>query len=555
MLAVILLVVLVVHAAAKCDNACSGHGRCGQNGVCTCYDNWGLGLGHLSGDCSQRVCPYEFAWVDSPNKQGRFHKYAECSNRGICNRDTGDCECFPGYEGKACARTTCPNDCSGHGQCKDINTLPYTSSGLASTDWRYGYFLPNLNSETAGDAYKQWDSKKTRGCVCDPEYGDVDCSKRMCMYGTDVMDQRQDLKIPGKYQVQHIHLQVENVNGVYDKNNLYKKTFALVFKSKLNETFTTQPIVLDPTAQGLHDFSLDVTKALTSLPNQVIDHVKVQAVINTATSQNAFAFFDKTTGPGVTISCKVTKSTSFTGCLQILYGVKFGTKITGTTSTGTPITFAGASYTTVATLASGVEGTLAASSDFSGTAFLTFSNFQTSTVPMQCNTGVTTCSNVAGNYVGYGAVVKPATGNQVTVNSITSSTAFTITAVIANAVTSALPPMSNLNSLGLGGAVQVGSDLLPSHNYIYMNITFDGNNVQGPQHPIMVKDILCGDGCTPKLTGLNLLARTQNVTEIQKSDFNSYECGRRGKCDYTTGQCTCFSGYTGLSCNVITSLV
>jgi hypothetical protein len=115
--------------------------------------------------------------------------------------------------------------------------------------------------------------------------------------------------------------------------------------------------------------------------------------------------------------------------------------------------------------------------------------------------------------------------------------------------------MSNLNSLGLGGAVQVGSDLLPSHNYIYMNITFDGNNVQGPQHPIMVKDILCGDGCTPKLTGLNLLARTQNVTEIQKSDFNSYECGRRGKCDYTTGQCTCFSGYTGLSCNVITSLV
>ena len=223
--------------------------------MCTCYDNWGLGLGHLSGDCSQRVCPYEFAWVDSPNKQGRFHKYAECSNRGICNRDTGDCECFPGYEGKACARSTCPNDCSGHGQCKDINSLPYTSSGLASTDWRYGYFLPNLNSETSGDAYKQWDSMKTRGCVCDPEYGDVDCSKRMCMYGTDVMDQRQDLKVPGKYQVQHIHLQVENVNGVYNKDNLYKKTFALVFKSKLNETFTTQPIVLDPTAQGLHDFS------------------------------------------------------------------------------------------------------------------------------------------------------------------------------------------------------------------------------------------------------------------------------------------------------------
>jgi hypothetical protein len=115
--------------------------------------------------------------------------------------------------------------------------------------------------------------------------------------------------------------------------------------------------------------------------------------------------------------------------------------------------------------------------------------------------------------------------------------------------------MDNLANRGIGGADQIGSDLLASHNYIYMNITFDGNNVQGPQHPLIVKDIQCSDGCTPKLTGLNLLPGSQNVTEVQLSDFNSYECGRRGKCDYTTGQCTCFSGYTGLSCNVITSLV
>jgi len=371
------------------------------------------------------------------------------------------------------------------------------------------------------------------------------------MYGTDVMDQRQDMKVPGKYQVQHIHLQVENVNGVYDKSNLNKKTFALVFKSKLNETFTTQPIVLDATNRGLHDFTLDVTKALTSLPNQVIDHVKVQAVINTATSQNAFAFFDKTAGPGVTITCTFQSTVSFTGCSQPLYGVMFGTKVTATTASGTPITFGAnfASSSTVATLTGPTAGSLALAPQYTGTAFVTFSGFQTSPVTISSCSGLSCSSNPG---VSYGAVVGNGLG---TVNSLTSSSFGSSASLSISSATTIKPPMSNLNSLGLNGAVQVGSDLLPSHNYIYMNITFDGQNVQGPQHPIMVKDILCGDGCTPKLTGLNLLARTQNVTEIQKSDFNSYECGRRGKCDYTTGQCTCFSGYTGLSCNVITSLV
>ena len=68
----------------------SGHaGTCGKNGVCECFDNWGLGLSHDSGDCSDRICPYDFAWVDNPDSKGRFHKYAECSGQGLCARDTG----------------------------------------------------------------------------------------------------------------------------------------------------------------------------------------------------------------------------------------------------------------------------------------------------------------------------------------------------------------------------------------------------------------------------------------------------------------------------------
>ena len=100
-------------------------------------------------------------------------------------------------------------------------------------------------------------------------------------------------------------------------------------------------------------------------------------------------------------------------------------------------------------------------------------------------------------------------------------------------------------------------------NAMYLNITFTGENVQGPQNLITVKHIKCDDGCTPKLTGIDLWSNTMNVTDISGggtptdtiTDYNSYECGRRGKCDYSSGICECFSGYTGLSCGTITSLV
>jgi len=392
-------------ASAACDNQCSGHGTCLLDDVCKCYDNWGVGLAHDSGDCSERVCPYELAWVDHPTSSGTFHTYAECGGRGICDRAAGDCTCFDGYEGKGCERTTCPNDCSGHGTCEFIEDMTYGAT------WN-DYTAAGFHELAATFPYKGWDVKKTRGCVCDATYGDVDCSKRLCPYGTDVLDTRDNLLVSQNYQTQNLFLLSGkaniDVNIVDDKieAGFKDKTVALTFRSKLNETFTTIPIALKydqaiPATDFANTLSHEIELALLSLPNRVIDGVKV--------------------------------ATAYIGV-------------------------------------SGDEGAA-----------------------------------------------------------------------------------------------------------ISINVTFTGDSVQGAQHLLVVEDYECYIGCTPQITGVDLWNRgsltaplstadatltgrwaTPNITDITPdgvTDFNSYECGRRGKCDYTSGLCQCFTGYTGDNCNTLTTLV
>jgi len=116
------------------------------------------------------------------------HEYMECSNKGLCDRDRGLCECLPGYDGAACQRASCPSNvqsltpgsslsdrsnlafkifngksafsgrvtqgaqegqCSGHGTCM-------TQAQLSSLD--------NNN------IYDLWDKDSTMGCKCDPGY-------------------------------------------------------------------------------------------------------------------------------------------------------------------------------------------------------------------------------------------------------------------------------------------------------------------------------------------------------------------------------------------------
>jgi len=190
-------------ASAACPNNCAGHGTCGEATQCDCYRNW------FGADCSKRICTYSAAFVDTPvgdlNGDGEHgparyfdprlntkvfgidyvgggqselyshnygyaratrttthdeaHFYRECANKGICDRTTGQCQCFPGYEGEGCTRTSCPNGCSGHGRCRTIHDdMP---------------------------SYAAWDLHHTQYCDCDSGYSGPSCSMRDCPRGAD----------------------------------------------------------------------------------------------------------------------------------------------------------------------------------------------------------------------------------------------------------------------------------------------------------------------------------------------------------------------------------
>ena len=143
-----------------CSNNCSSHGECQINGNCVCHKNINGEYEWTGGDCSLRTCPKDLAWVSSVAVGANdLHPYVECSNMGICDRSTGLCECFPGYEGLACQRSSCPMKCNYRGYCIPQRILADKASRVYSSPW---------------------DAKKILGCLCDPGWRGPACELQEC---------------------------------------------------------------------------------------------------------------------------------------------------------------------------------------------------------------------------------------------------------------------------------------------------------------------------------------------------------------------------------------
>lgn len=162
----VLTAVIIISVSAYCPNGCNGHGSCGKNDKCTCYNRVDGEPAWTNADCSGRTCPKDKAWVGYVVNANDAHPTVECSNKGTCDRTTGECACFANYEGIACERTVCPNNCNNAGIC-------FTEYQLAAEASRV-YTTP-------------WDANKHVGCVCDLGRRGPDCSLFECPSGSDVL--------------------------------------------------------------------------------------------------------------------------------------------------------------------------------------------------------------------------------------------------------------------------------------------------------------------------------------------------------------------------------
>lgn len=162
----ILLILAVASVMSYCPNGCNGHGSCQANDKCSCYARIDGEPAWTEADCSGRTCPKGHAWVGYVQNANDAHPVVECSNKGSCDRKTGECACFANYEGIACERTICPNKCSDAGVC-------FTEQQLAMEADRV-YNTP-------------WDATKHVGCICDLGRRGPDCSLFECPSGPDVM--------------------------------------------------------------------------------------------------------------------------------------------------------------------------------------------------------------------------------------------------------------------------------------------------------------------------------------------------------------------------------
>lgn len=315
---VLLGLVAVAHGA--CPNSCSNRGTCGPDEVCICFTGW------KGGDCSYRVCPYGPSWsvtaaneynddrsasqlvLDTPGGYLKtdvngynikdtydelypmvpaFRRYTECSSRGNCNYATGRCNCFTGYEGRGCRRTTCPNKCSGHGKCL------FNSEVDSAAYWG----INKYNSQF-------WDQHRTQQCVCDRGFEGFDCSERICPFGDNP---KSECREGAADDFQLVYISADNAA----KNDF----FTLRMRDQFGGTATTRPIHAHRCTAGTP--CNEVQYALMELPNFAVPDVEVDLLnVGLPAGEMAFRIHFKdpnTAGKQNTLSCEPVKNSNVDG--------------------------------------------------------------------------------------------------------------------------------------------------------------------------------------------------------------------------------------------------
>jgi hypothetical protein len=583
-------VMLLSCVTAECPNGCSGNGACMQKDMCDCYKNY------QGNDCADRTCQFGYAHVDTPKgdinmdqdrrtagwilensqqhpsktyeyfnpdaKQHEAHFYMECSNKGLCDRATGLCACFDGYEGTGCQRTVCPGKCSGHGTCESIRELGAKAGGTL-----FGIEHPGGVVE-----YDLWDSNSTYGCRCDPWFHGADCSKRTCKVGVDPLYLSAGSPIAETFV---IHAWTEVSGYVYPTTAATMPWIRLRVFDYYGESYITSKIPIlnsfhatTATADANKDANgLAVQKAIKALPNLAFRDVICEGVGAGEVSSDLVSFKSvlPATTPanqqGMSVICQYIDNpgkhripevvqASFTGTTAVTAMVVttseqgqndewFTKQSTLTVSTNT-FTAGTAPVLGVSTLT--VVGTVADFLPATGT--LALIKLGSNIVMVESWTGQVLTLVFP--------LVKTLGSNEIvfTPASYTDATKLTITPSVAISV-----------DLAVGGTVLtfaaahgfVTGDLLFFHNQFFY-VQQVSQNTAGTEFYVTIDKPFGGNSETGG-TAAALAVGTEVPYKItlpaDKTKIYNYvsECSGRGLCASDTGVCTCFKGYTNDNCN------
>jgi hypothetical protein len=199
MMKIALALALLGVATAYCPNGCSGHGTCQAvpKDSCSCFtrrESEGTTNANVvawtGADCSLRTCPFGQAWAASPQLNNDHTQRVECSGKGVCDRKSGECECFDGFWGEGCRRSACPGDCNGHGTCQSQKQFADDYShnaddGLVSKQFGTPSSHPNTVPNSGAQYDDAWDAEYSYGCKCDSGFRGPGCEQRECPSGTD----------------------------------------------------------------------------------------------------------------------------------------------------------------------------------------------------------------------------------------------------------------------------------------------------------------------------------------------------------------------------------
>lgn len=579
---------IVGTAMARCPNGCSGNGECGTNSQCECHRNF------MGADCSERICYFSYAFVDTPlgdinadgmidmriNKNektrnyateaydfmygvarpittqdvtgaynedyqsGRWdeaHFYRECSNKGICNRATGQCECFPGYEGEGCQRTACPgtesgSPCSGHGLCLSA-------------------YVDYSDSE-----YNLWDTDKTMKCRCDAGYSGPDCSLRSCPVGPDPVEHA-DKVTTSLQKISWGAFQLTTDSTANPSRTTHSGAFngplyfTITAQDDFGDSWTTKSLSIDYrstydtangylysqpvlsadfiTAGGNIDFyssinvADDVNASVQALPNGAVADAYVwMEYHNLAKDAETKAMWAGGDGfaPAWSIGADAT-AVDLTNDDYLRYPFD--------ASTSSPYD---------GEQSAGHEG-LTTYFDSSRTRFPDFTNSEHS----NCGQIMNSQDGVAAVDVGAeGLCIFISSSNEVTSNYVVTYNINSEVKVTSGGVD------TTYNAATMSGystsITRTDATTGDASSGFTVGYTIDsaGTMIDGTDIPVV----------TVESVGANRYwdVNSDGYPKLSYVGFNTEECSRRGLCDYETGECQCFSGYTGVACSSQNSL-